>query len=96
MAGIRHAGPLGFSEALYHWVSLFMTDPMFRIYSFIYEKFLLAQVSVLVLCTKLNVQIGADGEFYFFPLVASPRMGKNLVLSSYPSFNREKINPHSL
>jgi hypothetical protein len=32
---------------------------MFRIYSFIYEKFLLAQGSVLVLCTKFNVQIGA-------------------------------------
>ena len=31
---------------------------MFRIYSFIYEKFLLAQGSVLVLCTEFNVQIG--------------------------------------
>ena len=36
-----------------------MTNPMFRIYSFIYEKFLLAQGSALVLCTKFNVQIGA-------------------------------------
>ena len=35
-----------------------MTNPMFRTYSFIYEKFLLAQGSVLVLCTKFNVQIG--------------------------------------
>ena len=39
------------------WVSLFMTNPMFRIYSFIYKKFLIAQGSVLVLCTKFNVQI---------------------------------------
>ena len=30
---------------------------MFRSYSFIYEKFLLAQWSVLVVCTKFNVQI---------------------------------------
>ena len=26
-------------------------------------------------------------EFYFSPLVASPLMGKNPILSSYPSFN---------
>ena len=32
---------------------------MFRIYSFKYEKNLLAKGSVLVLCTKFNVQIGA-------------------------------------
>ena len=36
-----------------------MTNPTLRIYSFIYEKFLLAQGSALVLCTKFNVQIGA-------------------------------------
>ena len=36
-----------------------MSNPMFRIYSFIYENFLLAQGSVLVFCTKFNVQIGA-------------------------------------
>jgi hypothetical protein len=41
------------------WVSHSMTNSMFRIYSFIYENFLLAQGSVLVLCTKFNVQIGA-------------------------------------
>ena len=36
-----------------------MTNLTLRIYSFIYEKFLLAQGSALVLCTKFNVQIGA-------------------------------------
>ena len=35
-----------------------MTNPMFRIYTFIYENFLLAQGSVVVFCTKFNVQIG--------------------------------------
>ena len=44
-------------EALLQWVSHFMTNPMFRIYSFICEKFKLAQASVLVLCTKFNEQI---------------------------------------
>ena len=36
-----------------------MTNLMFRIYSLIYEKFLLAQWSVLVFCIKFNVQVGA-------------------------------------
>ena len=36
-----------------------MTNPMFRIYSLLYEKFLLAQGPVIVFCTKFNVQIGA-------------------------------------
>ena len=45
------------------WVSLFMTNPMFRIYSFIYEYFLLVQGTVLVLSTKFNLQIGAGEQF---------------------------------
>ena len=28
-----------------------------------------------------------NGEFYFSPLMASPLMEKNPILSSYPSFN---------
>ena len=46
-AGICHTGLWGFSEALQHWVSHSMTNPMFRIHSFIYEKVILAQGSIL-------------------------------------------------
>ena len=46
-AGICHTGLWGFSEALQQWVSHSMMNPIFRIYSFMYKKFLLAQYSVL-------------------------------------------------
>ena len=39
------------------WVTSVSTSP--RIHNFIYKKILPAQGSVLVLCTKFNVQIGA-------------------------------------
>ena len=39
------------------WVTSVSTSP--RIHNFIYKKILPAQGSVLVLCTKINVQIGA-------------------------------------
>ena len=45
------------SPFLLAWVTSVSTSP--RIHSFIYKKFLPAQGSVLVLCTKFNVQTGA-------------------------------------
>ena len=44
---ICHSGLWGFSEALYQWVSYSMTNLVLRIHSFILEKILLAQRSVL-------------------------------------------------
>ena len=72
-ARICHPGLLGFSEALYQWVSLFMSNPMFRTFSFVYKKFLLAQGSVLnsmhisrmvdILVTHANQELGLTPLF---------------------------------
>ena len=37
-AGLCHAGLWGFSKALLQWVSCSLTNSMFRVYSFMYEK----------------------------------------------------------